>query len=69
MIDPIPIEMESQRCQPSREIRQAILNPPKAEYAELIEWLYELEWAKCNLEIEEDLAAGGWIFQRANSGT
>ena len=66
MIDPIPIEMESQRCQPSREIKQAILNPPKAECAELIEWLYELE-GEWDRQIEVDSANTKLDFLKARA--
>ena len=41
------------------EIKQDILNLPKAEYAELVEWLYELcEWEEWDRQLEADVAAG-----------
>ena len=44
------------------EIKQAILNLPKAEYAELVHWLNELEWDKWDRQIEADSAAGKLDF-------
>ena len=43
------------------EIKQAILELPKAEYTEMIEWLYELgehEWEEWDRQFEEDVKAG-----------
>ncbi len=40
------------------EIKQAILNLPKAEYAEIIEWLHELEEEEWDRQIETDAKAG-----------
>ena len=47
------------------EIKQAILNLPKTEYAELVEWLYELsecEWEEWDRQFEADVAAGRLDF-------
>ncbi|MYE40608.1 MAG: hypothetical protein F4X27_10345 [Chloroflexi bacterium] len=43
------------------EIKQAILELPIAEYAEMIEWLYEMgerEWEEWDRQFEEDVKAG-----------
>ena len=41
------------------EIKQAILELPKAEYAEeIVEWLYELEEEAWDRQIEEDAKSG-----------
>lgn len=40
------------------EIQQAILNLTAAEYAELMEWLDELEEDPWDRQIEEDVKAG-----------
>lgn len=47
------------------EIKQAILDLPKAEYTELIEWLCEkseCEWEEWDRQLEEDVAAGKLDF-------
>ncbi len=44
------------------EIKQAILDLPVAEYAELMEWLDESEWDKWDRQIEEDAKAGRLDF-------
>ena len=47
------------------EIKQAILALPKAEYAELVEWLYEkceCEWEEWDRQLEADIAAGKLDF-------
>ena len=49
------------------EIKQAILNLPKSEYAEIIEWLYELEEEEWDRQIEEDAAAGRLDFLKAQA--
>ena len=43
------------------EIKQAIVNLPKAEYTELVEWIYErceCEWEEWDRQLEKDVAAG-----------
>ncbi len=40
------------------EIKQAILELPKAEYAEIVEWLQELEEEAWDRQIEEDAKSG-----------
>ena len=40
------------------EIKQAILNLPKVEYAEIVEWLHELEEEEWDRQIEADSEAG-----------
>ena len=40
------------------EIQQAILNLPKVEYAEIVEWLHELEEEEWDRQIEADAKAG-----------
>ena len=52
------------------EIKQAILALPKAEYAELVEWLYEkceCEWEEWDRQIEEDAKAGRLDFLAAEA--
>ncbi len=47
------------------EIKQAILDLPRAEYVELVEWLYEMaecEWEEWDRQIEEDVKAGRLDF-------
>ena len=44
------------------EIKQAILDLPKVEYAKIIEWLYELEEDPWDRQIEADAAAGRLDF-------
>ena len=39
------------------EIKQAILNLPKVEYAEIVEWLHELEEEEWDRQIEADSEA------------
>ena len=60
------------------EIKQAITELPRAEYTELVEWLFERtecesdEWDR---QIEEDAAAGRldfmleWVDQAERDGT
>lgn len=48
-----------------QEIKQAILNLPKAEYAELVGWLFErheCDWEEWDLQTEADAAAGRLDF-------
>ena len=40
------------------EIKQAILNLPRVEYAEIVEWLHELEEEEWDRQIEADAKAG-----------
>ena len=40
------------------EIQQAILNLPKVEYAEIVEWLHEFEEEEWDRQIEADAKAG-----------
>ena len=40
------------------EIKQAILDLPKAEYAELMEWLREVDEEEWDRQIEADALAG-----------
>ena len=49
------------------EIKQAILNLSKTEYAQLIEWLYELEEEAWDKEVETDSAAGRLEFLKAEA--
>ncbi len=47
------------------EIKQAIMDLPKTEYTEMIEWLYELgerEWEEWDRQFEEDVKAGKLDF-------
>ena len=47
------------------EIKQAILALTAAEYAELVEWLYErceCEWEEWDRQLEADVAAGKLDF-------
>ena len=46
-------------------IKQAILHLPKAEYAEIIEWLHELEQEEWDRQIKEDVLAGRLDFLKA----
>ena len=58
-----------------QEIKQAILNLPKTEYAEILDWLHELEGAEWDRQIEEDAAAGRldfmkeWVEKAERDGT
>ena len=48
-----------------QEIQQAILELPKAEYTELVDWIYErceCEWEEWDKQLEEDVAAGRLDF-------
>ena len=49
------------------EIQQAIIDLPKAEYAELLEWLTELESDEWDKEIEEDAKAGRLDFLKSRA--
>ncbi len=40
------------------DIKQAIMELSKAEYAEIVEWLYELEEEAWDRQIEEDAKSG-----------
>ena len=40
------------------EFKQAILDIPKIEYAEIVEWLNELEEDEWDRQIEQDAKAG-----------
>ena len=51
------------------EIKQAIMNLPEAEYAELRQWFAELDWEKWDRQIEEDSAAGRLDFLKAEALT
>ncbi len=44
------------------EIKQAILDLPEAEYAELVEWLDDLEEDQWDRQIEADAKAGKLDF-------
>ena len=47
------------------EIKQAILDLPEAEYAELMEWLYEMcecKWEEWDRQLEADVAVGRLDF-------
>jgi len=58
-----------------QEIKQAILNLPKAEYAEILDWLHGLEAEEWDRQIEEDVAAGRldfmkeWVEKAERDGT
>ena len=45
-----------------QEIKQAILNLPRTEYAEILEWLHELEEEEWDRQIEADALAGKLDF-------
>ena len=52
------------------EIKQAILNLPKAESSEIVEWLYELsecEWEEWDRQIEADSKAGKLDFLKVEA--
>ena len=49
------------------EIKQAILDLPRAEYAELVEWLDELAEDPWDRQIEEDSKAGKLDFLKAQA--
>jgi hypothetical protein len=49
------------------EIQQAILNLPEAEYDELIQWLYKLDEAEWDRQIESDSSAGKLDFLAAEA--
>ena len=46
------------------DIKQAILSLPKGEYAELIEWLHDLDEQKWDQQIEDDSISGRLEFLR-----
>ena len=47
------------------EIKESILNLSAAEYAEIMEWLYEREEEEWDRRIEADAAAGKLDFLKA----
>lgn len=49
------------------EIKQAIMGLSRAEYDQLIEWLYELEEEAWDKKIEADSAAGRLDFLKAEA--
>ena len=58
-----------------QEIKQAILNLPKTEYAEILQWLYQLEEEEWDRQIEEDATVGRldfmkeWVEKAERDGT
>ena len=44
------------------DIQKAILDLPETEYAELRNWLSELDWARWDKQIESDSEAGKLDF-------
>ena len=40
------------------EIKQAIMNLPKSDYARLRNWLFKYDWEEWDREFEEDVRAG-----------
>ena len=40
------------------EIKQAIMNLPRSDYARLRNWLFEYDWQEWDREFEEDVKAG-----------
>ena len=52
------------------EIKQAILNLPKDDFADVAEWLYELcecDWEKWDRQLEADVASGRLDFLAAEA--
>ena len=49
------------------EIKQAVLNLPAAEYAKVLDWLYELAEDAWDKQIEEDILAGRLDFLAAEA--
>ena len=49
------------------EIKRSILNLSDAEYAEIVEWLYEREEAEWDRQIEADADAGKLDFLKAQA--
>lgn len=49
------------------EIKQAILDLPKTEYAELMEWLREMDEEEWDRQIEADALAGNLDFLAAEA--
>ena len=49
------------------EIQQAILELPKADYAQLSRWFYELDWERWDAEIAEDSRDGKLDFLMAEA--
>ena len=49
------------------EIKQAILKLPRSEYAELVEWLYELQEQELNQQIEPESSTDNWDFTASES--
>ena len=58
-----------------QEIKQAILNLPKAEYAALLQWRYQVEEEEWDRQIEEDATVGRldfmkeWVEKAERDGT
>ena len=52
-----------------QEIKQAILNLPRTEYAEILEWLHELEEEEWDRQIEADALAGKLDFLKERALT
>lgn len=44
------------------EIQQAILELPRADYAQLSKWFLELDWKQWDSEIEQDSTTGKLDF-------
>ena len=49
------------------EIKQAILDLPKAEYIELMEWLREVDEEEWDRQIEADALSGKFDFPAAEA--
>ena len=49
------------------EIKQVILNLPEPKYGEIVDWLYELEEAEWDRQIETDSEAGRLDFLAAEA--
>ena len=49
------------------EIKQAILDLAEAEYLEIMDWLYQLEEADWDRQVESDVAKGKLDFLKARA--
>ena len=57
-VDARPSQQEDPKMKTVAEIRQAILELPEAEYAQLSRWFHELDWERWDAEIEQDAHDG-----------
>ena len=56
--DTRPLHQGDPKMKTVAEIRQAILELPEADYAQLSRWFHELDWERWDAEIERDSRHG-----------